>query len=71
MVLKQGEPLFFYLLKTMRIKVYPNQPAEYVPDILFEDGTYKDKTDYIRQSKALDRRAIRAIAELKAKKPNL
>lgn len=50
----------------MRIKVYPDQPAECVPDILFTDGTYRNKTDYIRQSKELDKRAIRATAQIKA-----
>ncbi len=50
----------------MRIKVYPDQPAEYVPDFLFTDGTFKDKADYIRQSKASQKTAIRAITQIKA-----
>ena len=39
----------------MKIKVFSDEPAHYVPDILFEDGMYKDKNDYIRQTKKLIR----------------
>ncbi len=38
----------------MKIKVYKDKKAEYVPDILFEDGTYKDAADYIKRMKAMD-----------------
>ncbi len=40
----------------MKIKVYKDKKAEYVPDILFEDGTYKDAADYIKRMKAMDQR---------------
>ena len=40
----------------MKIRVYPNKPAEYVPDILFKDGTYKNRKDYVARMRKLDER---------------
>ena len=40
----------------MNLKIYPNQPAEYVPDIVFEDGTYKSPKDFILKTRALHAR---------------
>jgi hypothetical protein len=40
----------------MKIVVYENREPEYVPDILFEDGTYKNAEDYIKGRHQMDKR---------------
>jgi hypothetical protein len=40
----------------MKIVVYENREPEYVPDILFEDGTCKNAEDYIQSRLAMHKR---------------
>ncbi len=49
----------------MKIKVFTNEPAHYVPNILFEDGIYKDRQDYITQTKKLVRQIEKDISSSK------
>lgn len=49
----------------MKIKVFANEPAHYVPNILFEDGIYKDRQDYITQTKKLVRQIEKDISSSK------
>jgi hypothetical protein len=53
----------------MKIQVYPDQKPEYVPDILFEDGTYKSKEDYISRMRKLDKRLRSEKKDTKNQKP--
>jgi hypothetical protein len=52
----------------MYIKVNKENPAEYVPDILFKDGTYKNKKDYIKQMKDLENKLMKEGIKLAKKK---
>jgi len=55
----------------MKIKVYENEPEHYVPDILFEDGTYKNVQDYIDRTKKIDKRLRKSKEKLEKKQTKI